>query len=169
MKELYILASGGIACGIVMNAIPYADRIYDIGHKYIKLRNNCFPDLLIPLNILLSLILLNKDQLRRMMYIEGLILWTKALLTWQTILPCLKEEKKIKNFGIFGGHNDYLPISGHMAITTLCCLYLKRRIPYYGLMELLQALLLISMRRHYTIDVTTSMLYVRLLDRYIKI
>lgn len=168
MKEFYTLLSGGIACGIVMNAIPYADRIYDIGHRYIKLHNNCLPDVLIPFNILLSLIYLDKVQLKRMILIEGYILWTKALLTWQTILPCLKEKKSIKNFGIFGGHNDYLPISGHMALTTLCCLYLKNRIPYYNLMELLQCLLLISMRRHYTVEVSASMLYVRLLDRYIK-
>ena len=88
---------------------------------------------------------------------------------WITVLPCLHPVGKIVPFGgIFGGFNDYLPLSGHMAFSHLLSWYISERTgPLIFLFDLLLGYSMIAMRRHYTIELVSSVLAIQAIVRLI--
>jgi hypothetical protein len=144
---------------MVINAIPYTRKIIDIGHTLIKRTVKSYhPEILII--ILIGIFSLISEPY---MWENGLIQLTyfmlyRGLTIWLTILPCLNEPQSIRYFGLFGGHNDYLPLSGHIGVTWILCYYISKIFGYFSYLLLIwQSYLLIAERRHYSIELINSM------------
>lgn len=158
-----ILSLSGSILGSVglFHLIPYATQIIDMGHViFPRINNNQAPEYLLIIQIILALFQ-ETTYVEKLLWNLSLFYWSKMLTSWITILPSLNTDNKtIKYYGFAGGHNDYLPLSGHTGLSLMLALYTG----YHTLfIYLIQCYCLIAMRRHYTIELVISSGYVWLL------
>lgn len=146
-------------CIMVINTIPYTRKIIDIGHILIKRTMKSYhPEILIVILIgifsLISEPYMWESGLSQLTY----FMFYRGLTMRLTILPCLNEHQSIQYLGLFGGHNDYLPLSGHIGVTWILCYYISRTLGYFSYIPLIwQSYLLIAERRHYSVELINSM------------
>ncbi len=151
---LILLISSGCCIGVI-NLIPHRRSIFDVGHYFIPTS----PKTWIPEVTILFFILYNiryGSHSHEIIKSIGLFMFFRFMTMWLTILPSLNRRSSIRYGGIVGGHNDYLPVSGHIGVLYIL-VYFSESLGYFGWVTLLAVIvLMLSERRHYTIEMLMS-------------
>ena len=144
-------------CIFVINSIPYASQIIDVGHLLIpKIPNNQLPEIII-ISKLLFYLCWDIQNIEDFCLYLSYFYWFRFLTIWMTILPSLKPKSPIRFYGLMGGHNDMLPVSGHTFISCWVSFFLWEDLGnWVFLSDILLSYLLLAMRRHYTIEIVLS-------------
>ena len=158
MLEYISLTGSVLLCMLFINIIPYATHIYDLGHYVTKkVDNSMLPEAVMFLLIVLFLCFSN--EYTRFCWSISYFYWFRACTMTLTILPAINRFKPIEYGGFFGGHNDYLPASGHLFLVDKLCQFL---VPSFGwyiyVVDVYIFYYLIAMRRHYTIELVISVI-----------
>lgn len=148
-------------CVTIINHIPYTTTVRDIGHYLIpRWPNSYIPELYVLIQTIAFLYVSEEFTvpLRQLAY----FLFIRGMTMWITILPSLKKFSPISFYGLFGGHNDYLPFSGHMAFSHLLSMYIAgRTTSLVYICDIGMIYTMLAMRRHYTIELLASIFFIR--------
>jgi hypothetical protein len=159
---LLSFVSSIVGCLAVIKLIPRRYHIFDVGHYFINpIANGLLPEYLIFMKALTFLVV-NPCFfcLFQFLWLGSMVLWARMFLMWITTLPCLIHRENIPFHGIVGGHNDYLPLSGHTAASLLLSFYLYPTVGVFVyLTDIWLGYLLLAMRRHYSIEIVLSFLF----------
>lgn len=151
-----------IGCLGIINLIPRRDTIFDVGHYVIpRIPNSYVPEYIIGIK---ALIFLSQKPCYfcffQFLWLGSLFMWVRMGLMWITTLPYLNYRDRIVIYGLMGGFNDFLPLSGHTGVSFLLSLFMA---PTIGLAVYLTDIwlcyLLIAMRRHYSIEIVLSLIF----------
>jgi hypothetical protein len=161
IMEILSFIGSVLACLTMINIIPFRRTIFDVGHFLIpRIESTALPEYILIFKAL-PVLFYNTDKIMEILAFSSIFLWTRAVLTGITILPSLRNEELIHLKGITGGHNDYLPFSGHTAFSVLFSTFLTDYFGYIVYMSDIYIIyILIAMRRHYTIELIMSVLYI---------
>jgi len=152
-----LFATSVLFCLFIINLIPYAYVIRDAGHWMVGQNpTSMIPEIIVGKAIVLFLVLCSQYAL--VLRQLAVFMFFRGTTMWMTVLPSLKKQERLFMYGLFGGHNDYVPVSGHMGFLWILCFHLSEVIGcvvwfyvgvllYYSLAE----------RRHYTVELFTSM------------
>jgi hypothetical protein len=155
------LLSAILGCVFIIGVIPHTRSIKDFGHHFVPpIKDTYLPEYLLCLQVFLFL--LSSASHTELVWKLSYFYWIRMFTMSLTILPSLRtEEDSIIRFrGFIGGHNDYLPISGHIGLSFLLSIYSQVWTYVFGLSLVY---LSIAMRRHYTVEIAVSIILVYLL------
>lgn len=143
--------------------------IYDVGHKVLP--NLHHHEYIINYILYIGiLVLIFTNNIIHFLKIFFIILIIRFLFTQITVLPKMKHCK-INHFSPFGYCYDKI-FSGHVSFIFLCTLFLleTKYISIYTLIvvNLINSILIISTRAHYTIDVIIAFMITYLMFQHKK-
>jgi hypothetical protein len=145
-------------------------KIFDIGYKYLPdYHNNSY--LLVLINIInccaiLSIYILYDNTIfKEFLYYYTILLIIRGIMTNITILPKIKKDSnKFYWYSLINGHSYDKIFSGHYATLFLTLLFLHNNKNTYtniislSFIGIVQAILIILTRSHYTIDIIIAII-----------
>jgi hypothetical protein len=153
---LYFTLSSLTSLAVAKKIKNHPQKIIDFVHdKLPEIRSKYLSDVLIFLQLSLSLLYSNKESLSDTLLIMGSCYFLRCLTMFSTVLPPLKHsENKIRFGGANGSGTEYI-FSGHACWSCISFINLYNITPKYISIpyNIVSQMIVIMSRNHYTVDV----------------